>query len=589
MTCKKCNKSDHSRSSSEKCLFYSLPRRKRKLGEDIGNYDERISTIKCALNSICKNDLIYEQIQQDVREMSGLCCEFSIYVNFVLYKNWNNGIFPVEKYNFLQYFYHLMSKKAVKYEIDSDYKIIRLKEFSNYFYNSSKRSNIFIEKANLFETNFHNNLFIHAYKRIRRFLYNFCSDKVVVYQTLDTLFTKNSKYKPNYGLIDVMKNELTYDGLGFFELTNKQKYIKYIKFFYNLQKYNHVNGFRNFKLVPIFRFGCHHIQYDSKSLFELLQRVNLISGKLVDMANDEWYKWFDVKKFENRRKTFGYSIKTDGVSISLSMSEFIKKNNEPISKKTKTDNESLSNAKKLIEIRTNLVNEKYKQFIGLDPGRRLLLGGISKNPENDRNLIKFSSKRFHHFSSKYNREKIQAKWTKQIDSVFKHTIQPLDFIEYTKWNLKHFANKQFIYAQRKITRNRFKTFICREKGAKKVCKEIVGKYKHKTLIILGDTKTPADSVIKGYIRTPNKHIVKQLEQVADILQINEFRTTKLCSKCHEVAVTSKSPHRYQFCQKCGISWNRDVNAGNNMLTVGLFHHLFHQELPHNFKKTTILQ
>lgn len=591
MTCKSCGKSDHTRKSSEKCLYHNPPRRKRKLQEleNSEQLEEKISTIKCALNSICKDDQIYQQIQSDVAEMSGLFCEASIYINFVLYKNWNNGIFSKSLYDCLKCFYHLMSKNSIKYEIDADYKKLRLLKFSSYIYDSSRRQNIFVTQANLYETNFHNNLFVHAYKRIRRFLKQFEKDAKIVYQTLDTLFDRKSKFVANENLINLMKIHLNYNGQGFYDLKNKQKYINYIEFFFNLQKYNNLNGLRNFRLVPIYRFGSHHIQYDSKSLFELLRRFKKISCKFAEMSNDEWHKWFDLKKFERFNKTFGFSLKTDGMSVSLSMSKFVQKSIEPSTKKTKIENDQVKNIQNLMNIRRNLQNGKYKQFIGLDPGHRLILGGIAKNPENDRSLIKISSKKYHHLSGFFNRNYKQKKWTKEIDESSKNTIASFYYIDFTNHILEHFAMKQLIYSQRKITRLKFKTFMCREKAASTIAKEIVGKYKHKSLIILGDTETSSDSIIRGYIRTPNKILTKHISQFADVLRINEFRTTKLCSTCHEVANTSKSPHRYQFCQKCNIVWNRDVNAGNNMLQLGLYHHILSKELPTNFKKSTILQ
>lgn len=174
MTCKSCGKSDHTRKSSKNCIYYIPPRRKRKIQEfeNPDSFDEKITTIKCALNTICKDDEIYQQIQNDVAEISGLFCEASIYINFVLYKNWNNGIFSKNIYKFLQYFYHLMSEKNIKYELDSEYKNIRCSKFSNYFYDSSYRSNLFVAQANLYTTNFHNNIFEHAYKRFVDFCIN---------------------------------------------------------------------------------------------------------------------------------------------------------------------------------------------------------------------------------------------------------------------------------------------------------------------------------------------------------------------------------------------------------------------------------
>lgn len=39
--------------------------------------------------------------------------------------------------------------------------------------------------------------------------------------------------------------------------------------------------------------------------------------------------------------------------------------------------------------------------------------------------------------------------------------------------------------------------------------------------------------------------------------------------CRFLVFTSRSPHWYQFCQECVTVWNRDVNAGNNILYVAL--------------------
>lgn len=79
---------------------------------------------------------------------------------------------------------------------------------------------------------------------------------------------------------------------------------------------------------------------------------------------------------------------------------------------------------------------------------------------------------------------------------------------------------------------KFKKFISTEKASKQIADEIVGnekQYKYKSLVIIGDTENPSNSIIEGYVRTPNKKIVKHLLQIANVLKINEFRINKLCS------------------------------------------------------------
>ena len=94
----------------------------------------------------------------------------------------------------------------------------------------------------------------------------------------------------------------------------------------------------------------------------------------------------------------------------------------------------------------------------------------------------------------------------------------------------------------------------------------MGKHRdgHKTLIAYGDGES--GPCIKGYVRTPLKLIHESLNrnQNCDVVLINEFRTTKLCSCCYGVLKTSKSPHRFQVCQTCRKVWNRDVNAARNI-------------------------
>jgi hypothetical protein len=66
---------------------------------------------------------------------------------------------------------------------------------------------------------------------------------------------------------------------------------------------------------------------------------------------------------------------------------------------------------------------------------------------------------------------------------------------------------------------------------------------------------------------------------------DEYMTTQCCSRCTgRMALPPKhkntSPiasgddkrrhdHRFQFCRKCGITWNRDVNAARNIALVAL--------------------
>lgn len=135
---------------------------------------------------------------------------------------------------------------------------------------------------------------------------------------------------------------------------------------------------------------------------------------------------------------------------------------------------------------------------------------------------------------------------------------------------------------------RFRKFIAVEKTATRIATELVGKQRD-VLVFVGNFRLQANSPIKGYQRTPFRLLLQKLRLYADVMIIDEFRTTKLCSICHEPAFTSRGKHRYQVCQNqnCGMCWNRDVNAGNNMVYKGVTE-LTGGELDPNYNRNTNL-
>lgn len=111
--------------------------------------------------------------------------------------------------------------------------------------------------------------------------------------------------------------------------------------------------------------------------------------------------------------------------------------------------------------------------------------------------------------------------------------------------------------------------------------------KKRTLIAFGSWRIAANSPIRGHVRPGHTQLLKALRVHADVILTDEFRTSKLCSNCHAILRTSRLPHRYQFCPECGSMWNRDVNAGNNIIYVALcalrnepLHRNFIRENPH---------
>lgn len=547
---------------------------------DVDKLEEKYLTVKCGLHKKCLNQQLFVAIQDDVAEISRLTVEVSVYLHYKLSKEWSSGHFPT--ISFLDYFYALCDKSKAKYDMDLAYKSIR-GEYISKKYNHSYRSNLLVFAAKQYETIFSNNIWMHAYTRLRRFLYQFEKNKTVVYQMLDFLFNQNSKYSLNMDLYKIMREHLKFSGCRFLHI--KEYPLAHLRFFYNLQRYNEQNELKNFSLIPIYKHGLLHIRYDTFALYQRLCGLKLFKGSHEAFhANrrEYWLQYFKLPKLG--RKQFDYSITTDGITISFSTIKLVPKGTQSIAKKLKRTS---FNNNPMTTIRQKLQENYFDSYVGLDPGEKLILGGvrIDQGPSQEVSRIKIKSKRFKYMASDYARNEQRKKTTSKIDKESESTVSPnqLNFIEYTKHRLKWFMQRQAIYSKLEVVRLKFLKYINTAKVCHVLAKEIC--QNKKVLICIGSTKTAANSPIRGYVRTPKSKLLLALQERAHVMEVNEFRTTKLCSSnnCYHPVNTSKSPHRYQFCPKCNTSWNRDVNAGNNILSIGLCH-LFGRPVPQQFNK-----
>lgn len=536
----------------------------------------QVFSVKCGLNSKCIDKDLLRQIQLDVVEMSKLLVEMSIYTHYMLNKNWRRGDFTKPK--FLDYFYALSTtgKQSRKNDtIDTGYRNLRQGNVKN-IANRSNKSNPIVFAAKQYQTIFNNNISMHAYSRIKRFLNLFDKDKKRLYETLDYLFNSSSTNEPNAYLIDRMVEYLQYDYTRI--LTIKTKPYDHIRLFYTLQRFNSKFGLRNFALIPIYKHGLHHIRYDTQSLFSCLKGLHKIAGiKREDFTTDQWSNWFKLP--ESKTHKFHGAISTDGVAVTFSMER-------PIAKPTKNVDKQaniveLNDESYLNRIKNNLSSQSlpgrnlhYEVYIGLDPGLKLMYGGTERGTIEmleQKTTIKIKSSKFRSISGAISRKYSHQNITKNIEEDTRSTISPMqtDYEQYTRHRLKWFDAKQDVYGQRKVARLKFKKFICVEAAAHKTVKSII---KHrKALVFIGASKIAANSPMRGYVRSPQRALLKAFRIHADVVLVDEFRTTMLCSQknCHQMVKTSKSPKRYQFCKNCGTNWNRDVNAGNNILYVGL--------------------
>ena len=168
-------------------------------------HEEEIFTIKCGLVSKCKNDQLFQRIQEDVETISRWAVESSDYVHYVLNKEFEAKNFPNSKINFETYFNQLKVGKTStreSYQCVLEYQDIR-DEFGLMNYDiGNQNSGLFTIKQ--YETMFINNIVIHAYKRVDQFLKNV--QKLVFNEIATTSEAKQTLYSRRKNVLDHVFN-----------------------------------------------------------------------------------------------------------------------------------------------------------------------------------------------------------------------------------------------------------------------------------------------------------------------------------------------------------------------------------------------
>lgn len=538
-----------------------------KGNDDVNVIEEQIKVVKCGINKVVRDDEILKKINEDVLEISQLVYEVSLYIMYDIHAQLEDGRFNGEKINFLSYFYSLLDTKKNSKSVL--YENLRA-SFGLGKYSKSYRSNLFIQQAQLYETVFENNIWMHAWNRVRKFLHKIYAkdDKYSKKTTINTLLYLFYENKPIDG--DIYKIPWT---KGHFCNLKKDVYSKLADFYY-IWKINNINGYKNFSLFPKFSLRRHHINYDKYAFYQLLcsvkqcpTKLNKNQTKLINQTFKDVSPSFKFSQYLNvPDKTKSFT--TDGVVCCIRMLKPL--NKDPISKSS--ENRELNRDPTHIETAVN---------IGIDPGSKLFVGGIRTinfNPRDDihNEKIKYSSRRFYtecgHYSRKYKLEK----WTKQSRQIEKQRPAKQSIEEYIRFELQHFSNKRKEFLKSKVARLKFDAYIQRRKTLKKLIDTLFVKEEKRVTVFWGSAKQASDSPIKGYIKSPHSEIVKQLKLHPKVqyVEVDEYKSTKTCSHCltdthHTV---SKSPHRFSCCTQCKIVWNRDVNAGINILLMGFYNY-----------------
>ena len=343
----------------------------------------------------------------------------------------------------------------------------------------------------------------------------------------------------------------------------------------------------------------------STSLGEDLKTIQNENGKNLTNVNyftETTYKqvcneFFNTKYYETTKKEFHY-FTTDGKTVSVVLK---RRGYTPTRRRTKQEIEESKNetkeknkpVKKTVKKETKKekeLNNKNLELIGIDPGLRMVFVGCKNNVDKKNNkneIVKMSSKQY------YNDIKSMRMTTKlkrliernNLSNLFSSTapsrktsrIEQLSLCILTITEKLHKLIRTLVESN--VREWKFDKYRYQQKKIIEICKMLSGKKRpdeeRNVIVGWGNWSNPNNSIIRGHKRGPVKRILKELRRWCRVETIDEYNTSKRCSKCY--SETEKMRYSYPegmrtvndvlHCKNgnCGTYFDRDVNGARNML------------------------
>ena len=400
---------------------------------------------------------------------------------------------------------------------------------------------------------------------------------------------------------------------------NPEKYIKYS--FYINKKIEEL-GKRPYQVIPQRNnIVPKHIVLNTQAIVDLIddKKRDLFEynkSELVLHAKKHqkhiWSKILKLEKkniFKQKEYVFYNQIITDGFSCSLLFILKKYKDKEYGDKLPSVNNEieftKLEDLSK--EVCDEYLTDKYK-LVSLDPGKIRPIAIIDENNK----FFKYTAcrRRFETYTKQsgsiINKEKIKHNIKPKEAVLSDYKSRTLNQEEYknfiinkTKINneIKHFYQRQLF---RKLA---FRRYVRTKQSEVKLLNEIENTYLtkeeketgKKIVILHGDYSRATQ--MKGTIPTPNIGMKKLLLSRFEIIDVNEFNTSKLYNKTLKEMENVKVKRRKHMKQlheiltpkeetNCRIFVNRDVNACKNILLLGKCY-LVNQTRPEEFKRQVV--
>ena len=343
---------------------------------------------------------------------------------------------------------------------------------------------------------------------------------------------------------------------------------------------------RTFNLLPTKRgYTAAFVPISSMMLKALLKRMGLeqIAGDGRSVEDRPlWTKYFNLNAVETRARKFGDRICTDGYAVGVLM-------------RVTCGRGSRAGDADLEEVQRAFGKEDV-EVTGVDPGISDVFVGVSTSGR----AVSMSSKEYYHLSKVNYSNQIIRQWNSETQHMDNDALQGRGktsdantLAAYTAWYLRtlpafleHRTNKGY----RKL---RFLRYCKKQQAIEEMCERLAPRECKLVIMGFGDWAGPKDSPISRKTVGPIQELKKALQRRRNVLfrHVDEYKTSRTCSdtlrplvnmKVKKTSVgenaktTTHKIHKVLHCRNSDgrrpdgckqTTWNRDVNAARNMLTL----------------------
>jgi hypothetical protein len=357
---------------------------------------------------------------------------------------------------------------------------------------------------------------------------------------------------------------------------------------------------RKFTLAPISQLQVPYLLIDTDTFYTMLSHSvfrNALPSSLKAFRSNEllhgnnnyrfwWHFVFRINKVTTARRTFAFSLATDGVGVSVNLKR------PPDIQQLNDYGYTYDNPSQYVPLEINDTD----MIVGIDPGRRFLYTAVRSSVEDQDfpQVLNCSNGRWQTISGARFSKRKADQWIDADENV-KNVLLEMpsakcstvaQYGEYLEYILEHQDMLLQFYRIRKWRSKAWKVYIMKTKAYNVLCDEI-GLRNMNTTIIYGNGGMMFKHNSRGYPSAPSKRLFYELKKRYPRVRLqSEFRTSKLCSNCYE-SMEDTQLYGVKSCQNCFIEWNRDVNAARNIMNIWYVRNL-HGEVPLHFRRTHLI-